>query len=469
MNWDRRRFLSRSAFGLGSIALMHQSLAENGASIQAKADRCIFLNMIGGSSQVDLFDPKPKLNELDGKPLPDSLLKRYRFPGGARLAKETVSIKGSPRRFKQHGQSGMVFSDLMPEIAKHADRLTMLRSMQTDDVIHAPAQLKFATGFPTDGFPSIGSWLTYGLGSLSESLPNYVVMWSGMNNYRSTSLWSGNPLPGNHGGVLIQSAEQPLSNLHSAQPIHPTLEESSVDLLRELHQHRRDHLLSGSISESEREQARSIDRQIKDRELAFRLQTTAPEAFDLVDESARTRQEYGLDRPGTDNTFAEHCLLSRRMIERGVRFVHLLHSHWDTHDDIDIELPNLCRTVDQPIGALLGDLDRRGLLDRTLVVWATEFGRTCFAEIRHASPGRDHHVDAFSLWLAGAGLKPGTVIGATDDLGWEPIERPIHVRDLHATILHLFGLDQFQLEIEMSGRPVRLTDTGGRVVSEMLA
>ena len=373
----------------------------------------------------------------------------------------------------------MQFSDLLPNISRHADQILMVRSMQTDEVIHLPGQLQFSTGYPTTNNPSIGSWLSSGLGKINESLPSYVVMWSGQEMYKNRALWSGDVLPGNHTAVEIHLGDSPIPHLFPQGEYKPAVEKASLDLLQKLQGLKIEELRrtdktgnkSGSVVFSDaRKRLREMERKIDDYSLIFELQTTAPDVLDLNSESQKTLDSYGVNRRGLDqDEFARNCLLARRLLENGVRFVNITHSHWDNHDEIDDELPRLCKIVDQPIAALLDDLIDRDLLKDTLVIWGTEFGRTCFAEVRNKKPGRDHHIDAFSIWAAGGGVKGGLTYGKTDDFGWEPIENPVHVRDFHATLLHLFGLDQFELEQEVSGRPVRLTNVGGRVLKELIA
>lgn len=470
----RRSFLKHIAAGAGLLAMhgMQEYETEAGESDKAKLntrqshhpDRCIFINLVGGLSQYDLFYPKPKINELDGEDLPAELLKQFRFPGGKKFERSSVQIKGTPWKFEKHGNSGMDFSELLPHIANHADRLTMIRTMHTSEIVHAPAQTLFQTGFPRDGHPSIGSWLQYGWGNIHQDLPNFIVLWAGDTEYYSPSLWGSGFLPGKHAGVRLSPGEVP-PTYRTPPGIPPEIQDHTFGGISDLNRIRRQQI---AVPE--------LDDRIAAYELAFRMQTSAPEVLEFRQEPKHILELYGIKDLADKKAFANHCLLARRFIERGVRFVNLYHSHWDHHGAIDDRLPKSCEQVDQPVAALLTDLAQRGLLESTLVVFGTEFGRTPFSEFQNQivpkgaefGPGRDHHGHAFTIWMAGAGLKPGFIYGETDELGWAPVENPVHIHDLQATLLHLFGFDHKQLTYRHAGRDFRLTDVGGSVVHDIL-
>jgi len=483
----RRDFFTTTANGLGMLALgsmlnddkvFAASEAVPGSDplqpkpphFAPKAKSCIFIFMEGAPSQLDLYDPKPKLNELNGQPLPESLTKNVRF---AFIKKESAVLMGSPRKFEPHGQSGMVFSDLLPNLATCADDLLMVRSMHTDQFNHHPAQLVLTCGRSTFGLPSAGAWLNYGLGSQSRDLPGYVVLTAGRGTSAGTSLWQSGFLPSVYSGVLFRSEGDPVLNLHNPEGLPPELQRKGLDVLAQLNQARF-------------EQARDpeIASRISAYELAFRMQSAAPELIDLSGESPETLAAYGVNRPdanikadraggpGQYKKYATNCLLARRLVERGVRFVNLVHASWDHHSNLDKELAFNSGMADQPIAALIKDLKQRGLLDETLVVVAGEFGRTPLGENRGGSKnvtGRDHHPSAFTILMAGGGLKGGLTYGETDEIGWSITQDPVHINDLHATMLHLFGLDHLRLTHRFQGRDYRLTDVAGTVVKPWLA
>ncbi len=483
----RRDFFTTTANGLGMLALASllkedrafaevtpvsglDPLAPKLPHFAPKAKNCIFIFMEGAPSQLDLYDPKPKLNELNGQPLPESLTKNVRF---AFIKKETAVLMGSPRKFEPHGQSGMVFSDLLPNLATCADDLLMVRSMHTDQFNHHPAQLVLTCGRSTFGLPSAGAWLNYGLGSQSRDLPGYVVLTAGRGTSAGTSLWQSGFLPSVYSGVLFRSEGDPVLNLHNPEGLPPELQRKGLDVLAQLNQARF-------------EQARDpeIASRISAYELAFRMQSAAPELIDLSGESPETLAAYGVDRPdsnikadraggpGQYKKYATNCLLARRLVERGVRFVNIVHASWDHHSNLDKELAFNSGMADQPIAALIKDLKQRGLLDETLVVVAGEFGRTPLGENRGGSKnvtGRDHHPSAFTILMAGGGLKGGLTYGETDEIGWSITQDPVHINDMHATMLHLFGLDHLRLTHRFQGRDYRLTDVAGTVVKPWLA
>jgi len=435
-----------------------------------KAKNCIFLLQAGAPSQLDLFDPKPKLNELHGKPLPAEMLEKVRF---AFIKKESAVLLGSGRKWSKHGECGMDFSDFLPNIATCADDILMVRSMFSEQFNHHPGQLLLSCGRGVFGLPTVGSWLTYGLGTESQNLPGYVVLTSGRGTSGGTSLWSSGFLPSHYAGVLFRNEGEPILNLTNPSGLPPELQRSGLDAIRSLNESRYSEVHDPEIAS-----------RIASYELAFRMQSSAPELIDLKGESASTLADYGVERAqhpqatGRGNvanahlSFARNCLLARRMVERGVRFVNIIYEAWDQHSDLDQDLRYNSWVVDQPIAALLKDLKQRGLLDSTLVVWGSEFGRTPLGENRNgreANTGRDHHPFAFTLWMAGGGIQGGQIYGETDELGWGIAKDPVHINDLHATMLHLFGLDHLKLTHRNQGRDFRLTDVGGKVMKQWLA
>jgi hypothetical protein len=484
---SRRRFLTSSASGVGLLALASllreqgllaadapdatNPLAPKAPHFAAKAKACICIYLEGAPSQLDLFDPKPKLNELNGEKLPESMTKNVRF---AFIQKEGARILGSPRRFKKYGDCGMELSDFLPHLATCADDIALIRSMHTEAFNHHPGQLMMCTGVPTFGRPSMGSWLTYGLGSESKSLPGYVVLTAGRGASGGATTWGSGFLPTPYQGVLFRGKGDPVLNLSNPGGLTDEMQAKTIAALRDLNSEHKQ-----AVGDPE------IDSRIASYELAFRMQSAAPELIDFRGETKETLDQYGVDRDdmaidgahrgggkGQYHSFATNCLLARRLVERGVRFVNLYHASWDHHSNLDKELAFNCGMADQPIAALLKDLKRRKLLDSTLVIWMSEFGRTPLGENRPGFAtvsGRDHHPFAFSLWMAGGGVKGGQVVGKTDDLGWNVAEDPIHVNDLHATILQLFGFDHLKLTYRFQGRDFRLTDVAGKVVKKLLA
>lgn len=487
----RRNFLTTSASGLGAIAL-GSLLTEDGictpATAQAasasssagmsqrphatpRAKACIFIFMEGAPSQFDLFYSKPKLNELHGKPLPNSLLEKVRF---AFIKKESAVLMGTRRKFQKYGDSGMEFSELLPHLGSVADDLLMIRSMHTDQFNHHPAQLVMQCGRANFGLPAMGAWLNYGLGTESRNLPGYAVLNCGRGGSGGATLWSSGFLPSVYAGVLFRNQGEPVLNLRNPDGLPAELQRKGLDTL-------------GALNRGHFQEMRDpeIISRIENYELAYRMQSSAPELIDLRSESQATLDMYGVGRPEprglggrgkmgqTYDAFARNCLLARRMVERGVRFINIIHASWDHHDNLDVELPYNAGMADQPIAALIKDLKQRGLLDETLVVWGSEFGRTPLAENRPTAKlqntGRDHHPFAFTLLAAGGGLKRGLVWGETDDIGWSVTKDPVHVNDFHATLLHLFGLDHLRLTHRYQGRDFRLTDVAGKLVPGWLA
>ncbi len=472
---NRRRFFATQASGLGTLALA-SLLNEDGAlagnvppqlaHFAPRAKRCIYLFMEGGPSQMDLFDQKPKLNELDGQPMPESVLKEIKF---AFIQKESARLMGSPRTFRRYGQCGMELSDLLPHLSTCVDDIALVRSMHGDQFNHLPGQLMMLSGSPLQGWPTLGSWLNYGLGSESQNLPSYVVLATlGRGLPGGASSWSSGFLPSQYSGTLFRNQGSPVLNLANPPGISRAVQARSLQAINQLNGVRLDKVGNPEVAS-----------RIKAYELAFRMQQTAPELLDLSRETKATLDEYGVtreeasDKSGFLGSYARNCLLARRMIERGGRYVTLFLSTWDHHhSSLDSGLKQNMKISDQPVAALLKDLKRRGLLDETLVVWGGEFGRTPLGENRvnfKKVTGRDHHPYSFSMWLAGGGVKGGQTIGETDEIGWGVAKDPVHVHDMHATILHLFGLDHTRLTYRFQGRDFRLTDTSGNVVKKLLA
>jgi uncharacterized protein (DUF1501 family) len=475
LSFSRRCFLTSTAGGIGLAALaalLERDLVADEPGVDAAAlsplaprpghypaqgQRCIFIYLAGGASHIDLFDPKPTLAELHHQPLPESLVGNLRF---AFVKKETARFMASPRVFRPAGQCGMELSDWLPHLSTCADEIALVRSMHTEAFNHAPGETMMNTGVLAAGHPAVGAWLAYGLGCEAEDLPAYVVMVQGDRVKAYT--WSNGFLPAAYQGIRFFSQGDPVQNLNNPAGVSPALQRGQLDALRDLNALRARHVLDPEINA-----------RIAAYELAFRMQAAAPELIDLSGETATTLAEYGVDRTDPDQrTFSTNCLLARRMVERGVRYVNLIHSNWDQHKDLDRDLEKNCQVTDRPVAALIRDLKRRGLLDSTLVVCATEFGRTAVSDNgqKPEDPnGRDHHPSAFSVWLAGGGVRGGQVVGRTDEFGWNVVEDPVHVNDLHATILRLFGLDHLRLTYRFKGRDYRLTDVGGRVVEKLLA
>ncbi len=462
---SRRDLLVNSSYGFGAIALS-QLLARDGVAAEVqphfapRAQNVIFLFMMGGPSHLDLFDPKPKMAPLHGQPMPASLVQAKKSATGGAL--ETVMA--SPRKFQKYGKSGIEFSDMLPHTAAVADDLCVIRSMHCEQSNHDPAQLLMHCGTPLFGNPSMGSWVNYGLGSADQNMPGYMVLTSddghGLEGAGS-SLWGSGFMPSTYRGVSFRNSGDPILHLNRPSGISAPTQRARLDVLRDLNQ---------------MHQQRTGDQEIASRiasyEMAFRMQSAAPEMLDFSKETAEIRTMYGLDADKT-RAFGTNCLLARRMVERGVRFVHLVHSTWDHHSDLNGRLENNCAMTDQGAGALIKDLKQRGLLDNTLVIWAGEFGRTPMGEVRRGSTagreGRDHHPSAFTIWMAGGGIKGGHIHGATDDFGYNVVEAPVHVHDFQATVLHLLGIDHERLTYRHSGRDYRLTDVAGKVVKEILS
>ena len=457
----RRHFLGQ---GLGSIALtslLRQSnpLAAAAPHFAPKAKNVIYLFMGGAPSQLDLFEPKETLQKFDRQPVPEEVIKGQRFA----FIKGVPKLLGTPYTFKKHGQCGAPVSNLLPHLAGIVDEVSFVKSMHTNHFNHAPAQVFMNTGHITVGRPSLGSWMMYGIGSESDSLPGFVVLVSGkVDPGAGASCWSSGFLPTTYQGVELRTKGEPVPSVGNPEGVDAEARGRTIELLRELNGRR-----LKEVGDPE------IATRIAAYEMAYRMQSSVPELADLSKETKATHEMYGTE-PGK-NSFANNCLLARRLVERGVRFVQLYHRGWDHHgtgasDDLMSGLPEMCRQTDRAAAALILDLKRRGLLDETLVIWGGEFGRTPMNEGRDTKfLGRDHHPRAFTMWLAGAGIKPGTTIGATDELGYNPVEDPVHVHDLHATVLHLLGFDHTKLTYRFQGRDYRLTDVHGKLIQKLLA
>lgn len=472
----RRHFFSRCGMGLGGIAL--SSLMDGGSRCQAaasastgpfvpkpahhpaRAKNVIHLFMAGGPSQLELWDYKPKLIELNGQAIPDSYLKGKRFAFMDSSFKVRSTLLGTRRKFSRHGQSGTWVSELFPHMASRVDDLTLVKSCATNLFNHAPAKLFMNTGSGQFGRPSMGSWVTYGIGSESRDLPGFVVLQSGPRGPRGGAVnWASGFLPTTYQGVPLRSSGDPILNLRTPDEISATRQHRTIEAVRGMN-------LVRLVETGDPE----ISTRIAAYEMAYRMQSSAPELIDISGESQATLARYGIeeDKP----SFARNCLLARRLVERGVRFVQLYHANWDSHggpgETLETDLEKVCRDVDQGCAALVQDLKSRGLLEDTLVIWGGEFGRTPMGESREKT-GRNHHVDAFSMWFAGGGVKAGTVLGETDELGFGVVADPAHVHDLHATILHLLGLDHKKLTFRFQGRDFRLTDVEGELLTKLMA
>jgi uncharacterized protein (DUF1501 family) len=431
------------------------ALSPHSAHFPGKAKAVIHLFMAGAPSQLDLFDYKPKLTELEGKPIPPSVI------GGQRYAfiRPDAAVMGPKFKFGRHGQSGTELSEVLPHLAGIVDEICLIRSIKTDQFNHAPAQLFLNTGTGQPGRPSMGSWVTYGLGALTRDLPAFIVMSTGAGISGGAANWGSGFLPTLHTGTRFRNQGDPILNVSSPPGVDAQAQRESLDLISALNRRR----LST-------EHDPEIATRIASYELAYRLQSSAPELMDLSQESAATLALYGAEP--NKPSFARACLLARRMVERGVRFINIYHEGWDAHSDVVGNLKRNCGATDQASAALIRDLKQRGLLDSTLVIWGGEFGRTPMTETSVAlgrSQGRDHHPQAYTIWLAGGGIKGGITHGATDDLGFNVVEDLVHTHDLQATILHCLGLDHERLTYHYAGRDFRLTDVHGKVVRAIVA
>jgi hypothetical protein len=421
-----------------------------------KAKRVIYMFMAGGPSHLELFDYKPKLQELDGQVIPPSYVENKRFA----FLKKDAKLLGTRRKFSKHGESGAEISELLPHLSAVADDIAIVRSMKTDVFNHGPAKMFTNTGSPRFGRPSMGAWTTYGIGSESQNLPGFIVMHSGPRGPRGgTPLWGSGFLPTTYQGVPFLNGADPILNLSTPKGIGSQQQSEFVDAVTQLNA-----LRLKQVGDAE------ISTRIAAYEMAYRMQTSAPQLMDLSGETKETLDMYGVDP--AKPSYARNCLLARRLVERGVRFVQLYHTDWDHHGNpgtnLGKPLDDRCRETDRPSAALLKDLKQRGLLDDTLIIWGGEFGRTPQGEPRDTA-GRDHHIDAYSMWMAGGGIKGGTTVGETDELGYYTVKDQVHVHDFQATVLHLLGLDHLQLTYRFQGRDFRLTDVAGNVVKKLLA
>lgn len=467
VGWSNRRaFLSRCGLGLGAAILgdlLHNEARADGANaprkpdFEPRIDHVIYMHMIGGTSQLDMFDPKPALVQHDAQPCPESLLhgKRFAFINARSM------LAASPYRFGKYGASGQDASELLPHLTRIVDDVCTIHSMQTDEFNHAPAQLFLHTGFGRPGRPSFGSWAMYGLGSETKNLPGYVVLQSGPLAGGGSALWSAGFLPSIYQGVPFRSTGDPVLFLSNPKGQSVADRRRVLDAVRDLNR-----VQLAETGDPE------IETRIDQYEMAFRMQTSVPELADLSREKTETLRLYGA-QPGRPS-FANNCLLARRLVERGVQIVELYDADWDHHSEILTKLPIKCKHVDQASAALVQDLRKLGLLDRTLVIFGSEFGRTPLRQgideggpLRY--PGRDHHKDAFTIWLAGGGIKAGLSYGKTDEFGFNVVENPVHVHDLNATVLRLLGLDHEKLTYKYQGRDFRLTDVYGQVVRDIMA
>jgi hypothetical protein len=471
----RRHFFRGCGVGVGKMALaslltdafvrvaragptaagVQDPLAPRMPHFPARAKRVIHLFMAGAPSQLDLFDYKPELKKLEGKPLPPSVI------GGQRYAfiRPDAAVLGPQFKFARHGQCGAEISELLPHLGEIVDDICLIKSVHTDQFNHAPGQIFFNTGFQQPGRPSMGAWVTYGLGSESQDLPAFVVMSTGQGISGGAANWSSGFLPTLYAGVRFRNQGDPILDVSSPDGVDPRLQSDTFDLLDRMNRRR-----LASVGDPE------IATRISQYEMAARLQTSAPELMDLKSESRQTLEMYGCDP--NKPSFARACLLARRMIERGVRFVNIYHEGWDAHSDVVGNHRQHCKETDQASAALVKDLKQRGLLDETLVIWGGEFGRTPMVEnnpVLNRKLGRDHHPSAFTVWMAGGGAKPGLTYGATDDLGFHIAQDPVHVYDLQATILRLLGFDHERLTYHYQGRDFRLTDVHGTVIPQLIA
>ena len=467
----RRHFLRDCGVGLGKMALAGlltdafsasaraaeslNALAPRKPHFPGTAKRVIHLFMAGAPSHLDLFDYKPELAKLEGKPLPPSVIGTQRYA----FIRSDAAVMGPRFPFAKHGRCGAELADVLPALASVVDEIAIIKSVKTDQFNHAPAQMLFNTGFAVPGRPSIGSWALYGLGAETQDLPAFVVMSTGNGLSGGSALWSSGFLPTVYTGTPFRKKGDPILNVSSPAGVDARLQRDTLDLVSTLNRQE-----LATVGDPE------ISTRLANYEMAFRLQSSAPELMDLRGESQETLDLYGC-KP-EEPSFARACLLARRMIERGVRFVNIYHEGWDAHSNLIGNHKGNCAQTDKASAALLIDLQRRGLLDETLVIWGGEFGRTPMVETNPAlgrSMGRDHHPQAFTMWMAGGGIKRGLTYGATDEMGFHVVENPVHVYDVQATILHCLGFDHERLTFHAAGRDFRLTDVHGKVVKSLLA
>ena len=461
----RRTFLGRLGLGLGTAALaglepVHAAtvadpMAPKIPHFAPKAKRVIHLFMTGAPSQLELFDPKPVLTAMEGKPLPASVIKGQRYA----FIRPNAAVMGHRFKFQKYGQSGAEISEILPHTASIADELCIIRSMKTEQFNHAPAQLFFQTGFSQPGRPCIGSWALYGLGCETKNLPAFMVLSTGAGISGGSALWSSGFMPSVYSGTRLRNSGDPILHVGNPPGVDAKLQRETLDLAVRLNQ--RSLALDGDPETASR---------IAAYEMAFRLQTSAPELLDFSDETKATIEEYGCDPK--QPSFARGCLMARRMIERGVRMVTIYNEGWDAHSDVVGNHRGNALKTDRACAALIRDLKSRGLLEDTLVIWGGEFGRTPMVESNPSlgrTQGRDHHPQAFTMWMAGGGIKSGMTYGATDELGFHVVEKPVEIYDLQATILHLLGFNHERLTFAHAGRDFRLTDVHGHVIRDILA
>ncbi len=459
-NIGRRWFLEQCGVGLGAAALTSlcaeaavnaNPLAPKKPHHEAKAKRVIYLFMAGAPSHLEMFDYKPQLAKFDGTLPPADLLKGYR----AAFINPNSKLLGPKFKFSKHGQNGAELSELLPHLSTVVNDIAILKGMQTDAFNHAPGQLLMNTGSQQFGRPSMGAWVTYGLGAETQDLPAFVVFSSGKKGPSGgNSCWGSGFLPTVHQGVQFRGSGDPVLYLSNPKGVDAELQRDSLDAVKQMNQMRLD-----TVGDPE------IATRISSFEMAFRMQSSAPELMDISKEPKHILEMYGAE-PGKPS-FANNCLLARRLVERGVRFVQLFHEAWDQHGNLVKDIQVNCKDTDQACTALVKDLKQRGMLDDTLVIWGGEFGRTPM--VQGGSDGRDHHPNAFTMWMAGGGVKPGTVMGETDELGFNVVKEKVHVHDLHATIMHLLGFDHTKLTYKFQGRNYRLTDVHGELVKRLLA
>ena len=473
---SRREFVTAGGVNLASLALW--SLMEKAADAgspgdhsasagfidplsptpshyRPKAKSVIFLFMVGGPSHLDLFDPKAELNRREGESLPAEILNVAKF---AQIQEKQPKLMASRWKFARHGECGASVSELLPETASIVDKISFLRTLKTDDTNHAFAELMMNTGWRNFGRPSMGSWATYGLGSAADNLPAFMVLQSGMWPRSKSANYGNGFLPSAFQGVPLRSSGSPILNLENPAGFDRQRQRRTIDAVNRLNAERFADTLDPETTA-----------RIAAYERAFRMQAGATELFDLGAETPAALAQYGIDNPNQPS-YARNCLLARRLVERGVRFVQVFHGDWDHHTNIGQRLPHQCRQTDRASAALVQDLQQRGLLDETLVIWGGELGRSSVAQISSKDAvGRDHHIEAFTMWLAGGGVRAGHSVGKTDELGYFAVEDPCHVHDLQATILHLLGLDHTRLTYRFQGRDFRLTDVHGEVIEPLLA
>jgi uncharacterized protein (DUF1501 family) len=467
----RRHFFGRSAAGIGTVALaslLNESLFASGSlpklHFAPKAKRVIYLFMSGGPSHIDLFDHKPNLKDRFGENLPDTIRQGQRITGMT-SGQKTLPVAPSLFKFARHGKAGTWVSELLPHTAKVADHIAVVKSLHTEAINHDPAITFIQTGSQQPGRPSLGAWLSYGIGSDNQNLPAFIVMISqGSGNKTDqpifSRLWGSGFLPSQHQGVRFRSGPDPVLYLSNPDGIDAAGRRTMLDAVGELNK-----LAAESFGDPE------INTRIAQYEMAYRMQTSVPELTDLSKEPKRVLDAYGIDDKGVDGGFARNCLQARRMVERGVRFVQLMHRGWDQHGGLPGQIRGQCKDVDQPSAALVADLKEKGLLDETLVIWGGEFGRTVYSQgtLTKTNYGRDHHGRCFTMWMAGGGIKPGISWGETDDYSYNVVKDPVHIHDWNATILHQLGIDHTKLTFRFQGRDFRLTDVHGDVVKGLLA